>query len=331
MEFAYPSYLWLLALVPLVPVLYALRAKMRDRRMRKLGDEPLVRALMPSYAPGRAWIRVLLFSLALGFVAVGLARPRTGSSFKEKSLKGAEIIICLDVSNSMLADDYSPSRLERAKLAISRIVDKLSDDRIGLVIFAGSSFVQLPVTADYVSAKMFLGSLNPDAVTVQGTDIGNAIFTAARSFSEEQAKSRAIIIITDGENHEEGAIEQAKAVAESGVRIYTIGVGSAKGQPISINGELMRDMDGEIVVTKLDEGLLREIAEVGNGAYVHAGNDEFGLAPIISSIDELEGETYSKTVYEDYDEYFMYFFAVGLILLVIESLIGWKRRPGRFF
>lgn len=331
MEFAYPAYLWLLLLVPVVPALYALSMKLRARRLRKLGDEQLVRALMPSYAPGRAWLRTLLFAAALGFIAVGLARPRVGASFKEKKLKGAEIIICLDVSNSMLADDYSPNRLERAKLAISRLVDKLSEDRIGLVIFAGSSFVQLPVTADYVSAKMFLSSLNPDAVTSQGTDIGNAIYTAARSFSAEDAKSRAIIIITDGENHEEGALEQAKVVAESGVRLFTIGVGSVKGQPISINGELMRDAEGEIVVTKLDESLLQQIAAVGNGAYVHAGNEEFGLNPIVSAIDELEDDSYTKTMYEEYDEYFMYFFAAALLLLAVEALIGWRRRPGRFF
>ncbi|MBR3563096.1 MAG: VWA domain-containing protein [Bacteroidales bacterium] len=327
--FANHQYLLLLLLVPLMPLIYALVRWMRRARLRRFGDESLVRQLMPSWSASKGWVRLVLFDLAFAFFVIGLARPQIGAKLQERETKGAEIMICLDVSNSMLAKDYSPNRLERAKLAISRITDKLQDDRIGLIIFAGSSFVQLPITNDYVSAKMFLSSISTESVPVQGTAIGDAILTAARSFSAQSEKSRAIIVITDGENHEDDPVEAAKQAAELGIKIYTIGVGSLRGEPIPLDGELMKDKDGNIVVTHLDEDTLQKVAAAGGGAYVHAGNEEFGLNPVINDLKRLEAETFNSVVFEEYDEQYMYFFAVALVLLVIELLIGerrWKRR-----
>ncbi len=327
--FANQQYLFLLLLVPLMPLLYALVRWLRKRRLSRIGDPALVKQLIPSWSGAKGWVRLVLFDLAFAFFVVGLARPQIGAKLQERETRGAEIMICLDVSNSMLARDYSPNRLERAKLAISRITDKLQEDRIGLIIFAGSSFVQLPITNDYVSAKMFLSSINPESVPVQGTAIGDAILTAARSFSAQSEKSRAIIVITDGENHEDDPVEAAKQAAEMGIKVYTIGVGSLRGEPIPMDGDLLKDKDGNIVVTRLDESTLQKVAEVGNGAYVHAGNEEFGLNPIINDIDKLEEETFNSVVFEEYDEQYMYFFAVALVLLVLELLIGerrWKRR-----
>ncbi len=327
--FANHQYLFLLLLVPLMPLLYGLMRRLRKERIRRFGDEALVKQLMPSWSGSKGWVRLVLFDLAFAFFIIGLARPQIGAKLQERETKGAEIMICLDVSNSMLAKDYSPNRLERAKLAISRITDKLQDDRIGLIIFAGSSFVQLPITNDYVSAKMFLSSISTESVPVQGTAIGDAILTAARSFSAQSEKSRAIIVITDGENHEDDPVEAAKQAAELGIRIYTIGVGSLRGEPIPLDGDLMKDKDGNIVVTHLDEETLQKIAAAGNGAYVHAGNEEFGLNPIINDLKRLEDETFNSMVFEEFDEQYMYFFAVALMLLVIEMLIGerrWKRR-----
>ncbi len=327
--FANHQYLNLLFLVPLLPVLYALMLHLRRRRIMRFGDEALVKQLMPSWSRAKGWVRLVLFDLAFAFFVIGLARPQIGAKLQEHETRGAEIMICLDVSNSMLAKDYSPNRLERAKLAISRITDKLQDDRIGLIIFAGSSFVQLPITSDYVSAKMFLSSISTESVPVQGTAIGDAILTAARSFSAQSEKSRAIIVITDGENHEDDPVDAARQAAEMGIRIYTIGVGSLRGEPIPIDGDLMKDKDGNIVVTRLDEGTLQKVAEAGGGAYVHAGNEEFGLNPIINDLKNLEAERFNSVVFEEYDEQYMYFFAVALVLLVIEMLIGqrrWKRR-----
>ena len=329
--FARAFYLWLLLLIPVILIGYALLRRGRRARIRRFGDEALVRQLMPSWSPSKGWWRTVLFCLGFFCFVVGLARPLLGAKLVERETKGAEIMICLDVSNSMLAQDYSPDRLSRAKLAISRIVDRLQGDRIGLIIFAGSSFVQLPITTDYVSAKMFLNSIDTKSIPVQGTAIGDAIVTAAKGFSAQSEKSRAIIVITDGENHEDDAVEAAKQVASTGIRVFTVGVGSLQGQPIPKDGDLMKDKDGNIVVTRLDEETLKRIASVGNGAYVHAGNDEFGLNPILDEIRKLEDERFNSTVFEEYDEQYMYFFAAALFFFVLEMLIGERRAKRRLF
>jgi Ca-activated chloride channel family protein len=329
--FASPRFLWLLLLVPLIPVVYGILRALRRRRIKRFGDEALVRSLMPSWSGAKGWIRIILWDLAFLCFVIGISRPQMGAKLKEHEAKGAEIMICLDVSNSMLSQDYSPSRLDRAKLAISRVVDKLQGDRIGLIIFAGTSFVQLPITTDYVSAKMFLGNIDTGSVPVQGTAIGDAILTAAKSFSAQSEKSRAIIVITDGENHEDDAVDAARQAAELGIKIYTVGVGSLRGQPIPVNGELLKDKDGNIVVSRLDEATLKQIADEGHGAYVHAGNEEFGLNPIIDDIKKMEAEKYNSIVFEEYDELFMYFFAAALALLVLEMLIGERRHKRRLF
>lgn len=330
-NFAQAQYLFLLLLIPFFFLIQALVLRLRRRRIRKFGDEKLVRELMPSYAKAKVWVRLTLFSVAFFFFVIGLSRPQIGAKLKEHETKGAEIMIALDVSNSMLAEDYSPNRLERAKLAISRLVDKLRDDRIGLIVFAGNSFVQLPITTDYVSAKMFMNSISTESVPVQGTAIGEAINTAMRSFSSQSEKSRAIIVITDGENHEDDPVAAAKQAAEMGVRVFTIGVGSPEGKPIPMDGELLKDKDGNIVVTRLDESVLQEVAQAGNGVYVRAGNSEFGLNPIIEDIRRMEDEKYSSIVFEEYDEQFMYFLAIALLFFVIEMLVGDRRSKRHLF
>ena len=330
-NFAQAQYLFLLLLIPFFFLVQALVLRLRRRRIRKFGDEKLVRELMPSYAKAKVWVRLTLFSVGFFFFVIGLSRPQIGAKLKEHETKGAEIMIALDVSNSMLAEDYSPNRLERAKLAISRLVDKLRDDRIGLIVFAGNSFVQLPITTDYVSAKMFMNSISTESVPVQGTAIGEAINTAMRSFSSQSEKSRAIIVITDGENHEDDPVAAAKQAAEMGVRVFTIGVGSPEGKPIPMDGELLKDKDGNIVVTRLDESVLQEVAQAGNGVYVRAGNSEFGLNPIIEDIRRMEDEKYSSIVFEEYDEQFMYFLAIALFFFVIEMLVGDRRSKRHLF
>lgn len=330
-NFAQAQYLFLLLLIPFFFLIQALVIRLRRRRIRKFGDEELVEQLMPSYAKARVWVRLTLFSFGFFFFVIGLSRPQIGAKLKEHETKGAEIMIVLDVSNSMLAEDYSPNRLERAKLAISRLVDKLRDDRIGLIVFAGNSFVQLPITTDYVSAKMFLNSISTESVPVQGTAIGEAIGTAMRSFSAQSEKSRAIIIITDGENHEDDPVEAARQAAEMGVKVFAVGVGSPEGKPIPMDGELLKDKDGSIVVTRLDETVLKEVAAAGNGAYVRAGNSEFGLNPIIDDLRRMEDEKYSSVVFEEYDEQFMYFLAIALLFFVIEMLIGDRKSKRHLF
>jgi len=326
--FADYKYLYLLLLIPVFLIGYALLRYFRGRRVKAFGDPALVEQLMPSRSRSKGWVRMVLFCLAFLFFVLGLARPQTGAKLSERTTKGAEIIVALDVSNSMLAQDYSPNRLERAKLAISRLTDLLQEDRIGLVIFAGTSFVQLPVTTDYVSAKMFLNNIDTGSIPIQGTAIGDAIRLSIKSFSAQSEKSRVIVVISDGENHEDDPVEAAKQAAEFGIKVYTIGVGSAEGQPIPMDDALLRDSEGEIVVTRLDEKTLRDIAQAGGGAYIHAGNEEFGLNPIVQDIRRMEDEELGSIVFEEYDEQYMYFFAIALVLFVIEMLIG-ERKPRR--
>jgi len=319
---AQSEYLLLLLIIPLLFVLYAAYLKIRKSRMAKLGDPSLVAELMPTASTGKGWLKISLLAASWLFFTIGLSRPQMGAKLKERQSQGIEIMVALDVSNSMLAEDYSPNRLERSKLAISRIVDKLQGDRIGLIVFAGESFVQLPITADYVSAKIFLNSINTESVPIQGTALADAILSSARSFSTQSDHSRAIILITDGEDHEGDAIEAAKSVTEAGIRIYCIGVGSPQGKPIPKDGELMKDSNGEIVVSRLDESILQEIATVANGKYVRAGNSEFGLNPILDDIKTIDKEEFESVIFEDFDEQYMYFFAVALLLLVVELLIS---------
>lgn len=327
-----PQYLWLFMLVPVFFAVQVLVNRLRRRRLRRFGDEALVESLMPSYASAKVWLRLSLFSVAFCFFVLALARPQRGIKLKEQQVTGAEVIIALDVSNSMLAEDYSPNRLERAKLAISQVSEKLKDDRIGLIVFAGESYVQIPLTSDYISARMFLNSISSKSVPVQGTAIGSAMDLAMRSFSENSDKSRAIIIITDGENHEDDPVAAAKMAAEMGIRVFTIGIGSKEGTFIPLpDGGYITDSEGNNVVTRLDDETLRQIAAEGNGMYVQSTNREFGLAPIIEEIQNMEDKVTTTVTYEEYEELYMYFLGVALLFLVVEMLIGDRRSKIHLF
>ena len=328
---AQPLYLLLILLIPLMYIAYWLMRRWRKRRIARFGDPDLVSSLAPLVPRRKGWLKLTLISLALLFFAIGMARPQLGAILKEKQVRGAEIMVVLDVSNSMLAEDYSPNRLERAKLAISKLVDELQGDRIGLIIFAGESFVQLPVTSDYVSAKIFLSSITTESVPVQGTAMGEAIRTAIRSFTSESENSRAIILITDGENHEDDPVAAARDAVDMGARVFCIGVGSPEGKPIPMDGGLLKDNDGNIVVTRLDEKTLRDVASAGRGLYVRAGNTEFGLNPVIDEIRSLDAKDFQSVVFEEYDEQYMYFFAIALIFMLIEFMISDTRNRRSLF
>ncbi|MBQ0024374.1 MAG: VWA domain-containing protein [Bacteroidales bacterium] len=325
------DYLLLLLIVPLLFVFYGAYLRRRRRRIGKLGDSRMVEQLMPRASTAKGWLKVSLLAAAWFFFVIGLCRPQMGARVKEHETNGIEVMIALDVSNSMLAEDYSPNRLERSKLAIARLVDKLQGDRIGLIVFAGQAFVQLPVTADYVSAKIFLNSINTESVPIQGTALADALVSSARSFSSQSDRSRAIILITDGEDHEGDVLEAARTVAQEGIKIYTVGVGSPQGKPVPMNGELMRDSDGEIVVSRLDEGILQEIAGIGDGKYVRAGATEFGLNPIIDDIRQIDKQKFNSIVFEDFNEQYMYFFAIALFFLILELIIPETKAKHRLF
>ena len=329
-QLAQVHYLWIIATIPLLLLLYGLYRRRNKRLLKRFGDPQLVKSLTPGVSSRRGWLKISIFCLALFFFALGLSRPRTGARVKEMKRTGVEIMIALDVSNSMLAQDYTPNRLERAKLAVSRLVDNLDRDRIGLIVFAGDAFVQLPVTTDYVSAKVFLNSINTGSVPRQGTALGQAILTAIRSFSLDTPDSRALILITDGENHEDDAVAAAGEAANQGIQVHCIGIGSEFGKPIPLpDGSLLKDEEGNTVVTKLDEKTLTEVARAGGGSYVRAGNSDFGLQGIINSVRELDEQEFQSVVFEDFNEQYMYFFAIAVFFLFLETLLG--ERKGRRF
>ncbi len=318
---AQPQYLWLLLLIPLLLLLFALSSSRNRTLLKRFGNMQLLKQLMPDYSRYRGWVKMGLICLAIALFSYGMARPQTGAKTKEVNRVGIEIIIALDVSNSMLAEDFTPNRLERAKMAISRLVDRMRDNRIGLIVFAGGAYVQLPVTSDFVSAKVFLSSINSGIVPKQGTAIGSAIATAIQSIAQEGTRSRALIVISDGENHEDDAVAVATQAADLGIKVFTIGIGSPQGVPIPMQGGMLKDKNGDVVITKLDEAMLAEIANAGGGFYTRATNTDIGLTKLLDEIEGMDKKEFSAVVFQEYNELFMYLFAAVALLLLLEPLL----------
>jgi len=299
----------------------------RRKKLKQLGDDRLVKELSPYSNLRKRITKHLLLLLALSCLILAMCNLQTGSKLAEVKREGAELMVCLDVSNSMLAQDLSPNRLTRAKYALEKMIDRLEGDQLGLVIFAGEAYVQLPITSDYNAAKMFLESIGPGMVPVQGTDLAAAIEKAAESFNKEQGKNKAIILITDGENHEADAIEAAKNAAAAGIMINTIGIGSEQGVPIPYiqNGSIKgyrKDKDGNTVITKLNAEALKEIAVKGNGVYVQASQADLGLEAVLDKINELDKAKIDSKMYTDYEDQFQWFIGLTLLLLLVEFFIS---------
>jgi len=324
-RFANPDFLYLLLLLPAVILLYIINAIRKKRAIRRLGDVNLVSSLLPELSNIRPAIKFILQLVAFSAGIIMLARPQFGSRIEDVKKQGVEVIIALDVSNSMLAEDIQPDRLTRAKQAISRLVDNLENDKIGLIVFAGDAYTQIPVTTDYISAKMFLSTIHPNMVPKQGTAIGAAINLGIRSFSPGDGKSKALIIITDGENHEDNPVSNAEEAAKTGIVIHTIGIGSTDGVPVPVmvNGkkEFLKDIDGNTVITKLDEDILKEIALNADGNYVRASNSNIGLDQIYSEIKKMKTQELESTMFTEYNDQFQIFAAIFLFLLLVDYII----------
>ncbi|MCD8186616.1 MAG: VWA domain-containing protein [Rikenellaceae bacterium] len=320
-RFGTPEYLWLLLSIPVLLGVYGLYARARKRRLARFGNPALLNLLMPEASPKRVRHKFLLVLLAIALIGVGLARPQFGSKLKEVRRTGIEIMIAVDVSNSMLAQDFEPNRLERTKFAIDRLIEQLDEDQIGLIVFAGEAYVQLPITSDYVAARNFVRHLSTDMVTRQGTAMGAAIDLAAMSFSSGSEGSRVLIVVSDGENHEDDPVASARMAAEKGIKIYTIGIGTEDGAVIPYGGDYIRHEDGSLVVTKLDEQTLEQVALATGGAYIRATNRSIGLNEIIQQINEVEKKQLTTQVFEDYNEQYQYLLALALALLILEMLI----------
>lgn len=327
--FGAPEWLWLLIVVAALPIIYWMLRLYARRKLGKMGNVATLQRLMPDYSTARGWIKISILSLALGFIVLALARPQTGSKLRTVESQGREIVLVVDVSNSMLAEDVTPSRMARTRYAISRLVERMNKDRIGIVAFADEAEVLLPITGDYKMAESVTKRLSPELIAEQGTNIGKALEVALLSFTQntQNTKSRVIILITDGEGHDQGseaAIAQAKA---QGAIICAIGIGTPEGTPLKINGEIMEDNEGKMVVTKLGEPLLQQLAEATGGIYTRSRNDSFGLEEIIARLDEMEATELSVMTFEEYDEQYQWFLGAALLLLIIEMLIFERRNP----
>lgn len=329
-RFENPEYFYALLVIPALTLLFIWMLYWKKRAISRFGDWTIMRRLVPAQSTGRNVFKFILLMLAYLFLVVGMANPQIGSKLVEGERKGIDLMVALDVSNSMLAEDIKPNRLERSRQAISKLVDKLGNDRIGIIVFAGNAYVQLPITTDHGAAKMFLSTISTKVVPTQGTAIGEAIELAAESFDKEN-HSRAIVVITDGENHEDDAIKISKSVAEQGINVYTIGMGLTEGTPIPEYDRFDRqtgykkDRQGNTVVTRLNEKMLQDIALAGNGIYVRANNTQAGLSKVFEEINKLEKTEFESKMFSDYESRFQYFLAVGILILLLELLIFEKR------
>lgn len=333
-RFDQPYYLYLLAIIPVIAALHYWTDYRRRRRMREFGDLDLLKALMPDVSHWRRELKFWLLQAALAMMIVCLARPQYGTKIDTRKRRGIEAIVALDVSNSMLATDVSPSRLDKAKMLVSSLVDGMTDDKIGLIVYAGDAFTQLPITSDYVSAKMFLDNISPSMINVQGTDIARAIELATHSFTQQEGVGRAIFVITDGEDNEGGAEAAAAEALKQGMKVYVLGVGSAAGSPIPLPGtnRYITDNSGNTVVSKLNEDMCRQISQAGGGAYVYVDNSSSAISALQKHVDKLAKADMESVLYSEFDEHFRDFAWAALILLIIEALILARRNHwlGRF-
>lgn len=328
-KFANPNALFLYIALAAIAAVYFYARYSRKKTLRRYGDPALLAAMMPEVSNQRPALKFWITFTALCFMVLLLARPQFGSKMETVKRQGIETVIALDISNSMLAEDVAPSRLEKSKNIISKLVDGFADDKVGLIVFAGDAFIQLPITSDFISAKMFLESIEPDLIARQGTNIKAAIDMAMRSFTPKEGVGKAIIIITDGENHEGGASEAAKAAAEKGMMVYVMGVGSPEGSPIPAgrSGEFRRDKEGNVIVTKLNEQMCQEIAAAGNGVYIRIDNTSNAQKMLQKEVDKLAKADLEVTTYSEYNEQFMVMAWITFILLLLEMLLMVKKNP----
>lgn len=320
------EFLYGLGIIPLLILLYALNRAWRKGALKKFGQIEILSYMMPDVSSVKPVQKFVLFLIAILFLIFGLVNPQIGSKLEEVKREGSDIIICLDVSNSMKAEDFRPNRLEKAKQAIEKLIDKLNNDRIGIIVFAGEAYVQLPITTDYAAAKLFLENIDCDVVSIQGTVISSAIELAENSFGTQEGKNKAIIVISDGESHDDNAIAAARVAAEKGTVVHAIGIGSPEGTPIpiyknKIQTGFRKDREGNSVITKLNEGALEEIASAGNGVYIRASQGEIGLLSLQERINTMEKKTFDAKIYTDYEDRFQIFIGIALFLLIIESAL----------
>lgn len=327
-RFEDPVYLYFLIAIPVLVLIRMLGLRKRKIQLKKFGDPEMLKALMPDVSRSRRELKFWLMMAAVALLVVMLARPQMGTKISQEERKGIEVLIALDISNSMRAEDVAPSRLDKSKMLIENLVDNFTNDKVGLIVFAGDAFVQLPITSDYVSAKMFLQNIDPSLIAMQGTNLAEAISLSTRSFTKQDNVGRAIIVITDGEDHEGGAIEAAKTAKKEGMRVFVLGVGSPKGSPVPDgNGGYMKDRTGQEVMSALNEDMCKQVAEAGGGAYIHVDNNNIAQKQLDNEIAKLQKGDIMSVVYSEYDEQFQAVGILALLVLIIETLVLESKNP----
>lgn len=327
-----PQFLYLWILIPLFYLLHYFYIRAKRKKLKQFAEQRTQQIIIPDLSIGKQYFKFTLWNLALFFLILALANPQKGTSIEKKERTGTDLMVCLDVSNSMLAEDLKPNRISRAKQSLTQLVNQLEGDRIGIVVFAGTSFVHLPITSDYTAAKTFIDVIDTKLIETQGTSIAESLEKAFSAFEnqDETKRSRSIILISDGEDNEEGALDATKEIAKEGVVVNTIGLGQTEGTPIPIfdkygRSEYKKDGNGNIVLTKLNESLLKEIAKEGNGVYIRANNTSIGLDNILARINKMEKNEYEAVAYKNYDSKFYIFALISLFFLVLEWIIFERR------
>lgn len=328
LRFEDPIYLWMLLIIPILVLMRFIVWRKRKRNLRKFGDPSLLKEMMPDVSKYRPTIKFCLLLSAITILIFMIARPQVGSKISHEKREGIEVLIALDISNSMLAQDVIPSRLEKSKLLIEDLVYHFTNDKVGLVVFAGDAFVQLPITNDYVSAKMFLQNINPSLITTQGTDLARAISLSQSCFTQREHIGRAIIVITDGEDHEGGALEAAREAYKKGISVFILGVGTSKGAPIPDgNGGYLKDNSGQTVLSALNEQMCQQVAKAGNGVYIHVDNTSDAQERLNKELSKLQSGISDTVVYSEYNEQFQIFGIILLLLLIVETILLESRNP----
>ena len=328
LRFEDPIYLWILLIIPILVLVRFIVWQKRKHNLRKFGDPSLLKEMMPDVSKYRPTIKFCLLLSAITILIFMIARLQVGSKISHEKREGIEVLIALDISNSMLAQDVIPSRLEKSKLLIEDLVDHFTNDKVGLVVFAGDAFVQLPITNDYVSAKMFLQNINPSLITTQGTDLARAISLSQSCFTQREHIGRAIIVITDGEDHEGGALEAAREAYKKGINVFILGVGTSKGAPIpNGNGGYLKDNSGQTVLSALNEQMCQQVAKAGNGVYIHVDNTSDAQERLNKELSKLQSGISDTVVYSEYNEQFQIFGIILLLLLIVETILLESRNP----
>ena len=337
LRFENPQYLYWLLIIPVLVAIYVLMRFWSRKQFERFANIKLRHYLVPMFSSARSNTKFVLFNLIIALLIIGAANLQSGSKMEKVKREGIDLFLCVDISNSMHAEDIAPNRLERSKQAINKLISKLGGDRVGIIVFAGNAYVQLPITTDYAAAKMFLSTVDTDLIPTQGTEVGRAIELAIKSFGESES-NKAIIIISDGEDHENGdAVKAAQEAAKRNIKVYTIGMGLDEGAPIPIYNQYgkktgyKKDKEGNIIITKLDDNMLRQIAEIGDGIYVRASNSNVGLDKIYEDINKATKSEIEAKVFTDYDDQFQWFVGAAIILLIIEILLssgkrGWESK-----